>query len=227
MTELAMADDPIDIAHRKIQRAFEHQGTIEKYCSKHTRGKANEIVAQPDGAHPELPNPPIDIAILVGELLYQVRSSLDHLFFELVQRNQRNIVLPDKWERDCQFPIYAKLPDGVTGAPCPRDKFPSRAREWISDEAFTFIESLQPYYRSKAGDVLAVLNKLSNIDKHRHLNMVVNRFDFVESVTSPAGWQSHSIHGSIDAGTELPPTLHSSQLTADPQMKVELRSPLA
>jgi hypothetical protein len=55
-------------------------------------------------------DPPPRISVLVGEIVYQVRSALDHLTYVIVEANQTNIVLQKNWVRDCAFPLMLKAP---------------------------------------------------------------------------------------------------------------------
>ena len=48
--------------------------------------------------------PPREIAILAGEMVYLMRSALDHLVFELVGLNASK--LPADWFKRCEFPFY-------------------------------------------------------------------------------------------------------------------------
>lgn len=89
--------------------------------------------------------PPHDVAIPIGEALYQMRSALDHLAFGLVKAS--NPILPLDWERNCEFPLKLQLPKTVPCAPVPfgHDSF-SKCLPGIPIGPFTIIESLQPYY---------------------------------------------------------------------------------
>ena len=91
--------------------------------------------------------PPPEIAVIIGEVLYQVRSALDHAFFDLVKRNHAGVTPPPKnWERRSQFPLRNKASGKVKGDPSfpPRCHF-DKTLDALTDRAFNYIESVQPY----------------------------------------------------------------------------------
>ncbi len=107
---------------------------------------------------------------------YQIRSALDHLTFDLVKLNPNAIQLPANWVRRCEFPLLTEIP-AAGNPPSPRDlplpfNYFRKTLPGITEQAFTFIEGLQPYYRRNAANQLRLLAQLSNIDKHRHLNVI-------------------------------------------------------
>src|SRR5580658_7926664 len=97
----------IDSAKRKVARARKHLQALESCSIGYTGDETNLVVDESGGAEKlRFPNePPIDIAILAGEIIYQLRSALDHLAFELVKSNPAGVALPKGWERKCQFPL--------------------------------------------------------------------------------------------------------------------------
>lgn len=159
--------------------------------------------------------PPIDVSILTGEILYQVRSSLDHLFFALVERNHPGAAMPPRWQRDTQFPLMTKRPDGApkTG-PLERRHFPKpQVMAAVTDRAFQFIESIQPYHsRRDDSFLLKLLTTFSNIDKHRRLNACVIRATSSEELTTAEGYTSTSMSILLKDGDVLPSAWHSDDM---------------
>jgi hypothetical protein len=104
-------------------------------------------------------------AITLGDVTHNARSALDHLGYVVVLANNGH---RDEWT---QFPITVN-PFSWREA--------SRGIRNASQRHIDIIESFQPYYRvdlwgykwvwSAIDDPLAVLNRLSNIDKHRVLH---------------------------------------------------------
>ena len=98
-------------------------------------------------------------AIAVGEIAYNLRSSLDHLVWQLVLSNGQT---PNKRS---EFPIFHSEDDYQTWGK-------SRMRG-LTDNQMLMIEGLQPFRdATDIGPHLWMLYTICNIDKHRHLNIV-------------------------------------------------------
>src|ERR1700687_386940 len=96
----------IESANLKLVRASEHLSAINGVIRKAAAvPNSYEIIKDANGK--EVVNflipPDPQIAILAGEIIYQLRSALDHLAFDLVQRNS------PKFERS-SFPLWAEIP---------------------------------------------------------------------------------------------------------------------
>jgi hypothetical protein len=103
---------------------------------------------------------PDDWGPLIGDVLHNLRSALDHLAHALAVENV-GTPLPKEIGASVEFPIF----DGEVN-------FHRHGRPKIvglSSEAQTAIEALQPYrrYPDPHIDPLWLLYQLSNIDKHR------------------------------------------------------------
>lgn len=94
------------------------------------------------------------ISILVGEIVYNLRTALDYLVYELARLDS------GKLQDGTQFPIC----DSINGFE--RNK---RFLKGIDFRHVSSIESLQPY---KGCDWTKSLRDLSNLDKHRQLIIV-------------------------------------------------------
>jgi hypothetical protein len=100
---------------------------------------------------------PDRFAVLAGEIVHHLASSLDHLFAALVIKNGKPIT------REHFFPIYTS--DTAFQVACAKGKI----RE-ISLNAQKLIKSVQPCYAPNPKDtILAAIKELNNIDKHRLL----------------------------------------------------------
>lgn len=100
---------------------------------------------------------PSSIPILIGEILYQLRSSLDHLVWQLVEASGNAPI-----EKVTGFPIFDCASKFERG-------YPGKVQGMCS-EAISKIRRLNPY---KGGnDALWTLHELNNIDKHRFLLIV-------------------------------------------------------
>lgn len=175
-----MEKSGLESAALKLDRAAVHIEAIRDAIWDYTEREPSAIVPQSDGSHKLNfhEGPPDDIAILAGETVYQIRSVLDYLVFDLVHRNLNNCVLPDGWEKRCEFPLFLEVPlksrnpDVPYELPLPYKCF-QKQLPGVSETALAFVERLQPFYRGREGpSQLWLLAQLSNIDKHRHLNIL-------------------------------------------------------
>jgi hypothetical protein len=209
----------IESAKLKVKRATEHIETLQSRASGYASDDTNFVVEEGDGVKKlRFPNePPAEIAILAGEIVYQLRSALDHLAFELVKTNPKGITLPPKWWEHCQFPLCIEIPRKGNPSvplkvPLPFNYFKKSLPE-ITVQAFTFIEELQPYNQENGSMQLGWLEKLANIDKHRHFHIVNPQAYQFEHIRSPR-IDSYDLSPLHD-GTEIKPALHSTDELSD------------
>jgi hypothetical protein len=113
-----------------------------------------------------------DWALIAGDCLFNLRSALDHLVYELHVRSYRSIVPPDMRSA---FPIVSIRPTGKNG----RAADPAKWREikHLPYKQRRAIVHLQPYNRindkyRKHRIALQSIDTLNNIDKHRHLHVL-------------------------------------------------------
>lgn len=217
----------LESALSKIVRVMGYHEPFEDCIAKYRSDKPFEIITNPDGNKELkiLKPPPIELSILAGEELYHLRSALDHLFFELVEKNLIGS-LPRGVFKTCQFPLYTKVPDAAKGV-LPVDRKHLGIPYWVPDLAYTYIESLQPYHRKDDRHrMLRFLVKLSNIDKHRRLSTTVTRVDRRETfkVTNPDLTYTVT-HSMLDNGTILGPVsplpVFDKDIIGDRQVHVE------
>ncbi len=107
---------------------------------------------------------PVEFSVLAGEVLYQLRSSLDHLVWQLVIANRE--IPTDRSE----FPIFKIKPSEKDISQGFKRKI-----KGVGTGATAIINSLQPYHAGpKAADEpLWILHDLCRIDRHQELVMVV------------------------------------------------------
>lgn len=148
----------------KIDRANEHLKKLHKEVDDYLNSRPYEVVAKPrPGASALLVckvyrQPPIKLSLLLGDFLHNLRSSLDHLAWQLVLVNGGT---PGK---KTAFPILE------TKGPKPVE-----IKGGIHPAAAHLVGKLQPYNSCDAplADPLLTISKLNNIDKHRHFNIAV------------------------------------------------------
>jgi hypothetical protein len=117
----------------------------------------------------EIVNPPpaIEWGVVVGDVIHNLRSGLDHLAYALCLASAPTEEPPSGTE----FPIFVS-----------EDRFNSRDRggglykiRGIAQDAQEAIRELQPYLHGEAAksQSLWLLQEMSNIDKHRYLHLSV------------------------------------------------------
>jgi len=160
---------PLNGIRAKIERAKEHIRNLDADITTYINGADHSITTS---LHPDPSQPgyvrhvvinggafPERISVVAGEVVHQLRSSLDHLI--------RQLVIAEGTEAptdNLEFPIFWEP-----------EKYPAAARrkiKGVSSTAAARIESLQPYNSSmgmSADHSLFVLHDLDRIDKHQLL----------------------------------------------------------
>jgi hypothetical protein len=201
-------------AQAKIIRAMEQRLSIADLLDEYGKRKPYRIIEKGNGKKVvELTEPPpIGISVIAGEVIYQLRSALDHIFFALVRQSCPGRNVPDDIRASCKFPLRSKPPgDPLNRPPIPRASF--KNMDGIPDEAFRIIERLQPYNKKDHGhDLLAMLRTFSNIDKHRHLNTTVMWIDRRHTLKGEGGLVSTVVHMMLKTGDELYEPMHLNDL---------------
>lgn len=165
---VAALDGPI----AKLDRAKTHFKALNKSIGAFKRSKTHDFVVtkfDPNTGEKVLnlkilkePKNP-EWGLLLGDMVHNLRSALDHLVWQLVLLNG------EKPRRQNQFPIigtkneYWEIP--VNRSESVRDRMLSR----VSDDHRAFIDIVQPFNAGNdpTGTALAVLSWISNTDKHR------------------------------------------------------------
>ena len=98
--------------------------------------------------------PPAEWSPRIGECLYNLRSSLDHMAWALAGGKGDKTAFPVFTDRG----NYARVT-------------PGQHLRYVRKDAHAFIEGLQPYHHVKGGkaSMLYLLDRLTNDDKHREL----------------------------------------------------------
>ena len=128
----------------------------------------------------ESPIVPMSWSVRTGEILYNLRSALDHLVWQLVCANGQTPTT------DNQFPIA----DDVDAW---KRSSTRRSLKGISDGAKQAIQYLQPFnpwldlptngaVHPFDAQTFRTLRNLCNIDKHRHLHLIIARTDGIGPV---------------------------------------------
>lgn len=113
-------------------------------------------------------------AVIVGDALQNLRASLDHLVWRLVEANEQT---PG---RNNAFPIKADLTSYRKAAPT--------SLKGVAPRAAALVEQVQPFQAGATAkrQPLWVLDALAQIDKHRVLHIVAMAVAGQRLVTDPA-----------------------------------------
>jgi len=152
----------------KFERARGHLDDLEAQLTTWAHSGHHSVFNEPDPDNgPDCfrirvitdPVPTDPISVIIGDVLHNLRSALDHLAYALAVKHTNP--LPDDIAKESEFPIFAS--NNVNAI--------AKRIRGMDPGAQAVMERLQPYQRGKdsALDPLWMLYKLSNIDKHRLL----------------------------------------------------------
>jgi hypothetical protein len=156
----------VDLEAEVGRFADQHPYTVRSRIEGKKKRKTWRIEFTADPAHTDIP-------ILAADVIYNLRSSLDHLMSELVAPKDRGSAI---------FPIFFQ---GVWEAIVPgesQQRIKERMRwasdvKTLSDEAITVLKTLQPpdeAWKETQGEHLRFLNRLSNRDRHEKLPVIAH-----------------------------------------------------
>jgi hypothetical protein len=135
---------------------------------------------------------PRRFGVIAGEIVHHLRSSLDHIVWNLSSETYRR-----QHERDIGFPILTDPPDTKEK----QRNYERRLAGITSTAALRLIEELQPYKAQNPLDnPLAIVHQLDRIDKHQNLVLVIASFDAVMHV--PMALFSQTLLGPFAGGLE-------------------------
>jgi hypothetical protein len=157
--------DPLAGVRAKLDRAEEHlaalKDQVSAFLDTDPYGVREHIDPETGGYSLSIEirqQPPLLVSVIVGDLIHNLRSALDHLAWQLVLANGR------KPSGSTQFPTFVSEPVSEDDA----RKWAARVKG-MSPAVVKEIAGMQPY---TAGDKarlhsLAILNAFSNEDKHK------------------------------------------------------------
>jgi len=163
-------DYPLDGCWSKIERADSHLDALDtevkKWLEVHAEtGFSRHFYAEArvQAFWWDIPDPPLDWGVRIGDVVHNLRSALDHLVWQLSSSPKAGI-------GGNQFPIFRDKPT---------QGFDARTKDGmlygVPDDERAKIEGLQPYVRDPGTEdrnALVILNNLSNVDKHQIVHVV-------------------------------------------------------
>jgi hypothetical protein len=110
----------------------------------------------------------LDWGVIIGDVIHNLRSSLDSLVWELTIKHSGDPIDPNanQW-RNVQFPIVTEANKWS-----PQE---SKCLWGIQPSLKPYFEHLQPFHAGQnaaPNEPFVILQSLSNIDKHRHIHFV-------------------------------------------------------
>lgn len=200
---------------------------MERFCADIRRSIVREVHEDADEQawmfRGETPIVPIDWSVRLGEILYNLRSALDHLVWQLVLANGQ---VPG---RHNAFPIVRSDEDWAKQA---RGQW---ALSGVSESAVTMIRRLQPYtggiHLPFNVGAFWKLHALCNIDKHRHLVLAVVSSDglsrrhnrpALDRPVSARPLQGRGDLGTIKEGRVML-SLNDAGATIEPDFQISMR----
>jgi hypothetical protein len=166
----------------KIKRAEKHLADLENeiavYAARRPYEARRVIQAKSNPNHyrfdlhiTEPPDP--CLAIIIGDILHNARSALDHITVGIAPKNRKSkagfpVLAKDLWLKNGRCFVYRERRDVDA-----RRSYNSKVKG-IVPGARAIIEAAQPYNRGGTANrqPLAFLNALENADKHRELLVI-------------------------------------------------------
>jgi hypothetical protein len=157
---------------QRLERAYFHLETLKEAQWAYVRSGPYDVVSEVNRETGEcvfrlqvLKEPPVTLSHVVGDCVHNLRSTLDHLAWELARLHGQ----PSR-PRGIAFPIF-EVEDGL------QYSFRKKGIEMIAEvlpAAHPEIEALQPYHRwqDPKDHPLWILHELWNIDKHREIHLL-------------------------------------------------------
>jgi len=160
-------------ARLKIDRAKEHFNNLGSAINTRSAEKADKPIStefDPNGRSFKLPQDSGDHllhwSLIAGDVFHNLRSALDHLVLQLALANGTSLAAAS------EFTFFPVCMSGREFRNTTRQLKPHLSRSALAD-----IKTLQPYSTANAmkpaeHNVLYIISKLDNIDKHRMLLVV-------------------------------------------------------
>ena len=214
--------DIADAIRKKVERAEEH---IDDFKSALGLGGGSPILGYAADVHEDghgnlvcttdVPVPGLEHGIIVGDLVHQLRSCLDHIVYAMV----KPVCTDDRILRKVTFPVFCDSTELTN----------SRSFKTLTNVLGSGSKQIAEIYRSQPherdpispkSDPLWIISKLDNIDKHRTILVINPTISVSGRVKSHSGDVPFVARKQpIKAGTAV---LNLSGPLPDPPRKVEV-----
>lgn len=195
----------------KVKRAELHRKTLDDEGQAWVKRQKAAVIHNTDTEPPwhrlvvdakAWEEPPPHWGIVLGDLIHNLRSALDHMIWQLVLANNRT---PG---RNNQFPIYSHKPSPDAYGACVKG---------VADPAKAKIRKLQPYMRPQRPEPepLEIIGFLSNIDKHQTIHAaatIVSQLNHTNFDFTPRGEREATAEIRWNQSVGKPP--HQAELVA-------------
>jgi hypothetical protein len=226
---------PLEACRQKIQRSLKHLDELHATIGASIENDPYVVTFGRDAkppwrtGHLYLKDAPTTLwGVILGDALYEMRSTLDHLVYRLSTLKEN-----DKRRRNLQFPIfeqrnqYWEPREGANGAALPS------ARDTMLcgvDEAHRkVIDDVQPFEVDPKHPNLVVLARLSamnNRDKHRLVNVTGVMISQPQIIVTPEGGNQHEIKVKKVGGKTFQPgaEIFRFRTFPDPEARVSVKT---
>lgn len=170
-------DAPHELAgcQLKLDRAYEHTQFLYRAVEEFLWLNPQEPTPKIDAENREVvvwmnvrDTPPLRWSAVIGDVVHNLRSALDHLVYQLAIANGKS-------PSGLSYPILTEDPSSPEASDTVRKTWKTLSKRLHLDD-LAVIERTQPYKRRNVGDkhVFLMLNRLSNWDKHRELHLTAS-----------------------------------------------------
>lgn len=163
--------ETLDVAIKRFLEADPQPYRVLAYDDPDTRDRVYGIEVTE--------SPPIEWGVVIGEIVHNLRSGLDHLAYAMCLSHRPCKAPP----RGTEFPIFwdeDRFDDIKPGG----GRYKIRGMSWEMQHA---IRELQPYQAGNTpkAQSLWLLQEMSNIDKHRQLHLAVIGYPAITTFEDP------------------------------------------
>lgn len=219
---------PLDGVKLKVGRALEHLLALDDEIAAYRDKDPYKILREIDYGDSRLrfsywltEFPPPHLSVVIGDVVNNLRSALDHLAWQLVLANGGT---PRSDRPATQFPIRLKQRDRSGNVR------PPEVAGGVAPAVVAELDQLQPYQRRLDPEKhpLALLAELSNVDKHRTLHTTALhtlQSEVTLITTDGRRLPGTPASGPVKHGEVLAvfPLTHDDVANADPSAEIEAK----